>query len=210
MKRRVLLADDHRLVTDAFRTLLEPYYEIVGTASDGYALLEAATLLHPDVVVLDVGMPLLNGLDAGRQLKKMMPDIKIVFLTMNHDSELATEAMRAGASAYLLKSSASSELFHAIEEALKGRTYVTQQVARRMQESFIRGSHVRRSEVPTPRQRQVIQLLAEGKSMKEVADLLNLTTRSVAFHKYRVMEAMGFKSSAALVQFAVKNNIVAA
>jgi len=210
MKRRALLADDHRLVVDAFRTLLEPYYEIVGTASDGYALLEAAQLLRPDVVVMDVGMPLLNGLDAARQLKKKVPDVKIVFLTMNDDPDLATEAMRAGASAYLLKCCQGSELFHAIEEALKGRSYVTKHIARAMQESFIRDPRPRpQTTVLTSRQREVIQLLAEGKSMKEAADVLDLTVRTVAFHKYRVMEAMGFKSSAALVQFAVRNNITA-
>src|SRR5271155_2115558 len=111
-KPRIILADDHKLLREAFQRLIEPQYDVVGSVSDGYALLEAATLLHPDVVLLDMGMPLLNGLDVASQLKKRMPDIKLVFLTMSHDPELATEAMRAGASAYLLKSSASSELFH--------------------------------------------------------------------------------------------------
>src|SRR5277367_1083797 len=131
--QRVLLADDHRLLVEAFRALLEPHYEVVGTVFDGHALLETAPLLHPDVVVLDIAMPLLNGLDAGRQLKEKMPEVKLVFLTMSQDFDLAAQAMEAGASAYVLKSSASSELFHAIKEALKGRFYVTKQIARGMQ-----------------------------------------------------------------------------
>jgi DNA-binding NarL/FixJ family response regulator len=209
-KPRIILADDHKLLCEAFQTLLEPQYDVVGTVSDGYALLESATLLHPDVVVLDVGMPLLNGLDAGRQLRRKMPDIKLVFLTMNDDADLATEAMRAGASAYLLKTSAGSELFHAIEEALKGRSYVTKSIARAMQESFIRDPRPRQhAKVLTFRQREVIQLLAEGKSMKQAANVLNLTPRTVSFHKYRAMEWMGCKTTAELIQFAVRNSIVA-
>jgi DNA-binding NarL/FixJ family response regulator len=208
--QRVLLADDHRLLVEAFRVLLEPHYEVVGAVFDGHALLEAVLRLHPDVVVLDIAMPLLNGLDAGRQLKQKMPEVKLVILTMNQDPDLATKAMEAGASAYLLKSSAGSELFHAIAEALKGRSYVTKQIARGMQESFMRDPRPReRAKVLSSRQREVIQLLAEGKSMKEAGDVLSLKPRTVAFHKYRVMEEMGFKSTAELVQFAVKNNMVA-
>jgi DNA-binding NarL/FixJ family response regulator len=135
---RVLLADDHTLLLDVFRQLLKPHYDVVGTVSDGSALLESALLLKPDVVVLDIAMPLLNGLDAGRLLKQKMPRIKLIFLTMNEDADLAAAAMQAGACAYLLKTSACSELFHAIEEALKGRHYVTRQIARGMRESFIR------------------------------------------------------------------------
>jgi DNA-binding NarL/FixJ family response regulator len=207
--QRVLLADDHRLLVEAFRTLLEPHYEIVGTVSDGHALLETAPLLHPDVVVLDIAMPLLNGLDAGRQLKEKMPEVKLVFLTMSHDPDLAAEAMRSGASAYLLKSSASSELFHGIEEALKGRSYVTKQIARAIQESFVRDPQpTPHAKVPTARQREVIQLVAEGKLMKQIAETLNVTLRTVAFHKYRAMEWVGCKTTAELIQFAVKNNIV--
>jgi DNA-binding NarL/FixJ family response regulator len=207
---RVILADDHTLLVEAFRNLLEPHYEVVGTVSDGRALLESAPLLKPDVVVLDIAMPLLNGLDAGRQLKQMMPAVKLVFLTMNHDPHLAAEAMRAGASAYLLKSSAGSELFHALKEALKGRVYVTKQIANRMQKSFIRGPLSKKGpKILTPRQREVIQLLAEGKSLKEAAEILNVKTRTIAFHKYRIMEVMGFKTTANLIQFAIRNNIIA-
>jgi DNA-binding NarL/FixJ family response regulator len=208
-RRRVLLADDHTLLLEAFQALLEPSYEVVATVTDGQALLVSAPLFQPDVVILDIAMPLLNGLDAGRRLKQKMPQVKLVYLTMNSDPDLASEAIRAGASAYLLKSSASSELFHAVEEVLKGRSYITKQIARAMQESFIRDPRSREhAKVPTVRQREVIQLVAEGKSMKQVADVLNLTPRTVAFHKYRAMECMGCKSTAELIQFAVKNHIV--
>jgi len=155
-------------------------------------------------------MPLLNGLEAGRQLKEMLPSVKLIFLTMNEDSDLAAEAMRSGASAYLLKSSAASELFRAIQDVLKGKTYVTPKIARGMEQAFIRYPRGRRHQKSlTARQREVIQLLAEGKSMKEAADFLNVTPRTVAFHKYRIMEELGLKTSADLVQFAIKNRIVA-
>src|SRR6266446_5463057 len=134
---RVMLADDHTLLVEAFRKLLEQNFDIVGTVSDGRALLDAAPVLKPDVVLLDIGMPLLNGLDAGRQLKAKMPGLKLIFLTMNEDPDLAVEAMRAGAAGYLLKKSAASELFHAIQAALKGKSYVTPQIARGMREAFI-------------------------------------------------------------------------
>jgi DNA-binding NarL/FixJ family response regulator len=209
-KPRIILADDHKLLLEAFQKLLEPHYDVVGTVSDGQALVESALLLTPDVVVVDVAMPLLNGLDAGRRLKQKLPRIKIVFVTMNYDPDLAAEAMRAGASAYLLKNSASSELFHAIEEALKGKSYITKQIACGLQEVFTRGPRPKGwAKVPTRRQCEVIQLLAEGKTMKEAADILNVTPRAVAFHKYAAMEKMGFKTSAELIQFAIRNNIIA-
>jgi DNA-binding NarL/FixJ family response regulator len=206
---RVLLADDHTLLLDVFRKLLEPHYDVVGTVSDGRAVMESALSLKPDIVVLDIAMPLLNGLDAGRLLKQVMPRIKLIFLTMNEDTDLATTAMQAGASAYLLKTSACSELFHAIEEALKGRPYVTKQIARGMQESLIRDPRPGApAKVLTSRQREVIQLLADGKSMKEAANVLNLAPRTVAFHKYHIMEMMGLKTTANLVRFALKNHII--
>ena len=209
-KPRLILADDHKLLLEAFRRLLEPHYDVVGTVSDGRALVESALLLKPEVVVLDIAMPLLNGLDAGRQLKQKMPGVKLIFLTMNEDADLAVAAMQAGASAYLLKTSAGSELLHAIEEALKGRSYVTKQIARGMQEAFIRDPQLKaQDKVLTPRQREVIQLLAEGNSMKEAACILGVTPRTVAFHKYHVMGEIGLKTTAHLVQFAVKNNIIA-
>jgi len=204
-----MLADDHTILLEAFRKLLEPQFEVVGTVSDGRALLEAAPALKPNVVVVDVGMPLMNGLEAGLRLKELLPAAKIIFLTMNEDPELAVKAMRSGASAYLLKSSAASELIRAIQMSLKGKSYVTPQIARGMQKSFINNPNPKgRASVLTPRQREVVQLLAEGKSMKEVASVLNVTPRTVAFHKYRVMEELNLQTTAELIQFAIKSKIL--
>lgn len=206
---RVVLADDHTLLTEAFRKLLEPTYEVVGMVPNGLALLEAAPTLAPDVVVLDVAMPLLSGLEAGRRLKQVMPAVKLVFLTMNDDPDLAVEAMHAGASGYLLKTSAPSELSYAIQESLKGRSYVTPRIKKAMEEAFIRDPEGAAHRKPlTPRQREVLQLLAEGKSMKEAADILNVTARTIAFHKYRMMEELRVRTTADLIQFAIKNKIL--
>jgi DNA-binding NarL/FixJ family response regulator len=206
---RVLLADDHTLVIEALRKLLESQFNIVGAVPDGLSLVQAAPVLKPDVVVVDIAMPLLSGLEAGRQVKRVMPAVKLLFLTMNEDPELATEAMRERASGYLLKSSAASELFQAIHVALKGGSYVTPRVAKGMEEVFIRDPEAKtHSKNPTPRQREVIQLLAEGKSMKEAAAILKLTPRTIAFHKYRAMELLGIRSSANLIQFAISSHIL--
>ena len=209
MRRRVLLADDHTLVLEAFEKLLEPEYAVVGSVSDGRSLLTAAAELKPDVIVLDIAMPLLNGLDAARQLKKTMPAIKLIFLTMNEDSNVANEAFRAGASGYLLKTSASSELSKAINEALCGRSYVTPVIAQGMVESFIRRPRDNRDAPQlTLRQREVLQLLAEGRSMKEAAKILNVTPRTVAFHKYRMMEQFNLKNNVEFIQFGLRECIV--
>jgi DNA-binding NarL/FixJ family response regulator len=206
---RIILADDHALFVEALRKLAAPHAEVVATVGDGRALLAIAPSLKPDIVVIDVAMPLLNGLDTGRELKKRLPNVKLIFLTMNEDPDLAVEAMKSGASAYLLKTSASSELFNAMREALRGKTYVTPQIARGMEESFIRDPRgAKRDKSLTPRQREVVQLLAEGKPMKVVADILRIAPRTVAFHKYRVMQDLGLKTSAELVQFAIKNQII--
>jgi DNA-binding NarL/FixJ family response regulator len=206
---RIMLADDHTILLEAFRKLLEPRFEIVGMVSDGRALLDAAPNLKPDVIVVDVGMPLMNGLEAGLRLKEMMPSVKIIFLTMNDDPDLAVNAMRSGASGYLLKRSAAAELIHAIHLSLKGKSYVTPQIARGMEKAFINNPNPKdRAKALTPRQREVVQLLAEGKSMKEVASVLNVTPRTVAFHKYRVMEELNLQSTAELVQFAMKSRIL--
>jgi DNA-binding NarL/FixJ family response regulator len=207
---RVLLADDHRLLREAFARLLEADCEVVGSVADGRALLELAPTVKPDIVVLDVAMPLLNGLDAARQLKRLMPRVKVIFLTMSEDPDVAAEAFRAGASGYLLKNSAASELLQAIREVSRGRSYVTPLATQGLVESF-----VRRSESPSrpaelsPRQREVLQLLAEGHTMKEIARILAITPRTVAFHKYSMMEVLGIASSAELVQFAIKHHIIA-
>jgi DNA-binding NarL/FixJ family response regulator len=205
-----MLADDHTLVLEALRKLLESRYDVVGTCCDGRALLESAPSLKPDAVIVDIAMPQLNGLEASRHLKQKMPRIKVIFLTMHHDPELAFEAMRAGASAYVLKDSGSSELFSAIDEALKGRTYVTPRIAPGVQEVFIRGDFERRrcQKALSPRQREVLRLLTEGNTMKETADVLNLRRRTIAFHKYHIMEKLGIKTMGELVQFAVKNRLI--
>lgn len=206
---RIMLADDHTILVEAFRKLLEPHYEVVGTVADGRALLEMAPQLKPDVIVVDIGMPLMNGLEAGLRLKELMPTVKLIFLTMNEDPDLAVEAMRHGACGYLLKSSAASELIRAIHMALKAKSYVTPRIARGMQKAFINNPGPRvRAKTLTPRQREVVQLLAEGKSMKEVADVLHVTPRTVAFHKYRIMDELCLKTNADLIQFAIKSRIL--
>jgi DNA-binding NarL/FixJ family response regulator len=204
---RVLLADDQALLLDAFEKLLTPECEIVGHAADGRALVSAASTLKPDVIVLDIGMPLLNGLEAGRQIKQTLHDVKLVFLTMNQDPDLATEAFRLGASAYLLKHSAASELTTAIHEVMQGRSYVTPLVTKGLMGALL-SERRKPQHVLTSRQREVLQLLAEGRSMKEIADVLNVTARTVAFHKYRMMEQLGIKTTAELIHYAVKNHIV--
>ena len=205
---RVLLADDHVLLLGAFEKLLTPECEVVGQVSDGRALLAAAEKLKPDIIVLDIAMPLLNGIEAGRQIKQKLRSVKLVFLTMNEDADLAAEAFRTGASAYLLKRSAASELLTAIREVMKGRSYVTPLVTEGLVGSFLQAADRKPSGGLTPRQREVLQLLAEGHSMKQVAAVLNVTPRTVAFHKYRMMEQLNIKSSAELIQFAIKHHIV--
>lgn len=210
MKRpRVLLADDHRLLREAFAQLLEPDCDVVGMVADGRALLEAASQLRPDIVVLDIAMPLLNGLDAAKQLKHDMPQVKVIFLTVSEDRDLAAEALRAGASAYLLKNSAASELLKAIQEVFEGRSYVTPLATKGLVDSFRHKSAPSKSKgASSLRQREVLQLLAEGHTMKEIAHMLHITARTVAFHKYSMMKELGIKSSAELVQFAIKEHIV--
>jgi DNA-binding NarL/FixJ family response regulator len=205
---RVLLADDHALLLGAFEKLLAGEFDIVGQVGDGRALLTAAEKLQPDVIVLDISMPLLNGLEAGRQIKQKSRGIKLVFLTMNEDADLAAEAFRSGASGYLLKRSAASELTTAIREVMQGRSYITPLITEGVVGSLLQGDDQKARQELTPRQREVLQLLAEGRSMKEVATVLNLTPRTVAFHKYRMMEQLGVKSTAELVQYAVKHHIV--
>jgi DNA-binding NarL/FixJ family response regulator len=201
------MADDHTMILEAFKHLLEPEFEVVGTVTDGRALLSAAAALKPDVIVLDISIPLLNGLDAGRQIKKLLPSIKLIYLTMDQDPDVAAEAIRLGASGYILKNSAASELLHAIHEGVKGRSYITTLMTQGMVGSSRTHRH-KGSERLTARQREVVQLLAEGCSMKEIASMLNITTRTVAYHKYTVMEQHQIKTSAGLIQFAIKNHLV--
>ena len=210
MKRpRVMACDDHAILLDGLRSLLEPEFELVGTAEDGRALLAAARNLRPDVVILDISMPLLNGIEAARQLRKTDPDIKIVFLTMHLDVAFATEAFRVGASGYVAKRSAVAELATAIREVLKGRTYITPLITKDMLDVLLkRAPESRPFSGLTSRQSEVLQLLAEGRSTKEIAAVLDLAPRTVEFHKYRIMEELGLRSTAALTQYAIRHGIV--
>ena len=207
---RVLLADDHRLVVEACVTLLEPECEVVGIVTDGRAVIPQAIELRPDAIVLDVAMPLLNGLDAGRQLKQTMPHVKLIYMTMNEDPDVAREALGLGASGFLLKTSAARELPVAIRAAMGGNTYVTSRASQRMVESSIQvGDRSTNGEL-TSRQREVLQLLAEGFTMKEAAGVLHITARTIAFHKYRVMQQFRLKSNAELIQFAIDQRLTLA
>ena len=206
---RVLLADDHGLLLEAFTRLLEPEVAVVGRAVDGRALVRAALELRPDVVVTDVSMPELNGLEAGRQIRQALPGVRLVFLTVHEDPALAAEAFRAGASGFVAKSSAASELLRAIRDALAGRRYLTPRVAggdlRALPAPAAHGSPLDRL---SPREREVLQLLAEGRAMKEIGARLGITVRTVAFHKYRLMAKLGAHSTAELGQFAARHRLV--
>ena len=207
-KPRVILADDHTMLVEAFEKLLSPECEIVAKVADGRALVAAVQEHHPDLVVLDLAMPLLNGLDAARQIKQIDRSVRLVFVTMNEDPDLAAEAFRAGGSAYLLKRSAGSELLTAIREAMKHRSYVTPLVTEGMLGSLMHATADTGARQLTTRQREVLQLLAEGKSMKEVGSILNVTPRTVAFHKYRMMEQLKIKTNAELIQYAIRHNLI--
>jgi DNA-binding NarL/FixJ family response regulator len=209
---RIVIADDHTFVADACKKLLEPEYDVVATVGDGRALVRIAATLKPQVIVIDIGMPLLNGLDAGRQIKQILGSAKLVFLTMNTDPALAAEAFRRGASGYVLKTCAASELTIAIREVLNGRSYLTPAIARETVDVLSRQDKefIDEGQQLTERQREVLQLLAEGRSMKEVAYALNITANTVAFHKYQIMEILNAKSNVKLVQYAVRNHIIAA
>lgn len=210
MKRpRVVLADDHPLMMAALKNLLEPDYEIVGTFADGHALVEGAPKLNPNAIVLDIGMPTLNGLSAGERLKKLMPSVKLVYLTQNIDQDMAREAFQLGASAYVIKSSAASDIVRALQEALRGGSYVTPILTKGMVGSVIKNfKQEKRTNRLTLRQKEVLQLLAEGHSMKGVAFVLNVSPRTVAYHKYTMMEHLSIRSSAELIEYAVKRSLV--
>ncbi len=211
-RSRILIADDHNLVAELCKRLLESEFDVVGVVSDGRALLRSTIELKPDVIVLDIAMPVLNGLDAGRQLKEMFPAIKLVYLTMNPDSDVAAEAFRRGASGYLLKTCAAAEMVSAVRSVLRGKTFLSTSLSRDAIDCLLWQGQGLVSEEKrlTDRQREVLQLLAEGKVMKEVGGILHMTTRTVAYHKYRIMEVLGAKSNAELVKYAVRNHMVAA
>jgi DNA-binding NarL/FixJ family response regulator len=210
MKRTtVLLADDHTMICAGLRKLLEPEYEVVACVGDGNSLVKTAMALRPDVALVDVTMPILNGLDAGRELKKLMPRLKLIFLTMNQDPEVASEALQIGASGYLLKDSAEEELLLALRNALRGISYITPRISHAMEQAFIRDPRsVSRPRHLSDRQREVLQLLAEGRPMKEIAHILAISHRTVRFHKYRIMEELGITNDSELVRYAIKHAII--
>jgi DNA-binding NarL/FixJ family response regulator len=210
MKRpRILLADDHAMMAEALKHLLQADFDVVGIVNDGRALLKATAELEPEVVVVDIAMPLLNGLDAGEQLKARHPKIKDIYLTQNREPRIAAEAFRRKATGYVLKDSAASELTTAIREALKGRCYVSPSIAEKLTEAAVGLDPQDAAQRDlSPREREVLQLLAEGKSMKEVAAILEISPRTVEFHKYRTMELLGLKTGAELVQYAIKHGLI--
>jgi len=209
-KIRVLLADDHKIILEGLRALLEPEFEIAGAVEDGRALVAEAERLSPDVVVADISMPGLNGLDAARQIRKIDERIKIVFLTMHSQVSYAAGAFEAGASGFVVKHSAPQELVTAIRETMRGHTYITPIIAGDLIDSYQKKvPRQGESEVAlSPRQMEVLQLLAEGKSAKEIAAVLNISPRTVEFHKYRMMEQLKIKTSAELIQYASKYGLV--
>ena len=209
-KPRVLIADDHKIVLEGLRSLLQPEFDIVGEVEDGRTLVAEAERLRPELVVADISMPNLNGIDAARRIKKIDERIRIVFLTMHTDVTYAAGAFEAGASGFVLKHSAPQELILAMREAMKGKTYVTPMIAGDLIGAFKRGTPLK-GELKvalSPRQQEVLQLIAEGKSIKDVAATLSISTRTVEFHKYRIMEQLNIKTSAELIQYAVKHDII--
>jgi len=204
-RARIFLADDHDMLLDAFTRLLETDYDVVGSARDGEELLEKAPPARPDVVVLDVKMPKLNGIDAARRLREALPQARVIFLTSMDDVEIANEALSTGASGFLLKSSAGRELTEAIESALRGRVYVTPLIAGAVLEAARKGPDA--GPELTPRQREVLQYLVQGLTMKQVATKMGISAATVAHHKYTMMESLGIDSSAELIQYAVRRGL---
>jgi DNA-binding NarL/FixJ family response regulator len=206
---RLLLADDHLVLLDAFKQLLKDHYDIVGTASNGQELVSASLRFKPDVIIADVAMPLLDGLNAVAEVKRLLPSVKAVILTASEDLDVAEQALSAGVAGYLIKSSAAAELFNALRLIRAGGRYITPAVAERLEEMAAMGRKSRSSHRElTQRQRQVLQLLAQGHSMKQVAATLGLTPRTVAFHKYQLMGQFRLKSTADLIYFAIRERLV--
>jgi DNA-binding NarL/FixJ family response regulator len=212
VRPRILIADDHNLVAELFKQLLADDFDVVGTVGDGRAMVRAAVELKPDLIVIDIAMPVLNGLDAGRQVKKMLPKTRLVYQTITADAEVAAEAFAFGASGYLLKTCAASEMKLAIHEVLRGKTYLSKALSRDTVNSirWRRKKLVNADERLTNRQREVLQLLAEGKVMKEIGVILHMTRRTVTYHKYEIRRLLGVRSDAELVRYAIRNHIVAA
>ena len=210
-KPRVLLADDHSLVLEGFRRILDDHCDLVGMVEDGRALLEAAQRIQPDIVILDVSMPLLNGIDAATQLKKSHPSIKVIFVTMHADADYVRSAFEAGASGYLLKRSAVDELEQAIRAVWAGHTYITPLIAKGLLDVLmtIGPGQSQQKKTLTFRQREVLQLLAEGRTVKDIAIRLKISTRTVEFHKAQIMEQLNLRTTAELIKYALTHGIVA-
>jgi DNA-binding NarL/FixJ family response regulator len=205
---RILLADDHQLLADACKSLLEPEFQVIGIVTDGRRLIAAAAELKPDIIVLDIYMPHLNGLDAGAQVKQRLPGVKLVFLTMTMEADVAAEAFRRGASAYVLKHSGGDEFLFAIRKVNQGASYLSPLIAKEtvmyllnQREDFSREKHI------TERQSEILQLLAEGMSMKEVANVIDVKPSTVAFHKYQMMERLNVKNNAELLEYAIERHM---
>src|SRR5215471_1847606 len=208
-RARLLIADDHTLVAEACKSLLERDFQVVGIVNNGRELLRVAPELKPDVVILDVAMPQLNGLDAGEQLKRLMPSCKLVFMTMNMAPDVAAEAFRRGASGYVVKSATAAELVTAVWRALRSESFLSPLITKDTVEFLLRKeSSFSEERRLTPRQNEILQLLAEGMSMKEIASVLNLKLGTVAFHKYNLMQTLGVKTNAALLQYAIKHHLI--
>jgi DNA-binding NarL/FixJ family response regulator len=204
-RRRVFLADDHAMILDGFKRLLEDEFDLVGTARDGEELLAMFPAAHPDVIVLDIGMPKVDGVEAARRIVGLRPQTKIVFLTVNEDPELAAEALEAvEGSSYLLKKGASAELLLAVREAGEGRAYITPQIAR----AAFDAARAKRLPKLTLRQHEVLTYLAQGKSMKEAAFAMSVTPRTIAYHKYGMMKALGMDNNAELIRYAQRRGLV--
>jgi DNA-binding NarL/FixJ family response regulator len=204
----LLLADDHKLLADALKSILEPEFAVLDIVTDGRSLLKSASQHKPDIIIVDISMPHLNGLDAAEQIKRKLPSLKVIFLTMNSSAEIAAEAFRRGASAFVLKQSASEELLTAVRKVVRGESYLSPLIARETVTFLLNQSSVKPEEKQiTQRQSEILQLLAEGMSMKEVAAELGLQPGTVAFHKYRMMEALGVKTNAELLEYAIKNRM---
>lgn len=218
MKHRLLIADDHALVVEGFRRILEPHFDILGTAANGREAVEKTLTARPDVVLMDISMPLLNGIDAAAQIRTRAPETRVLFLSMHADPIYVERAVDVGAAGFLLKRSAGGELRKAIEEVMRGRFYLTPLMADAMGEPLVSSSRARNDksrQVPgelyrslTPRQREVLQLVAEGKALKEIADVLGVSTKTVEFHKSRIMDRLGVRTTAELTQFAMRRGLV--
>ena len=208
-RARLLIADDHTLLAEACKNLLEPEFQVLGVANNGRELLRLAEECKPDVVILDIAMPQLNGLDAGEQVRRLLPSCKLVFMTMNMEPDVAAEAFRRGASGYVVKSSTAAELVTAVRRALKSESFLSPLITKDTVEFLLRRGGAFTSETRlTPRQSEILQLLAEGMSMKEIASVLNIKPGTVAFHKYNLMQAIGVKSNAGLLRYAIKHHLI--